>query len=126
MRCGNIVVYGSSPLVRGTVTVFMISDSCERFIPARAGNRIIALLLLPTFSVHPRSCGEQFYDGGMVQPGVGSSPLVRGTEIFGKEKIEKERFIPARAGNRNELSYRSNSRSVHPRSCGEQPLFMAR
>ena len=56
----------------------------------------------------------------MGRPATGSSPLVRGTGGFFSEGITRLRFIPARAGNRRRPWCLSGSRSVHPRSCGEQ------
>ena len=54
-----VVFTGSSPLVRGTVTLLLLTLLAVRFIPARAGNshRYLVQLIYPP--VHPRSCGEQ-------------------------------------------------------------------
>ena len=51
--------YGSSPRVRGTDTIPLISRSAHRFIPARAGNSDIGQEYLGRAAVHPRACGEQ-------------------------------------------------------------------
>ena len=50
---------GSSPRVRGTVSLDLLSLCLGRFIPARAGNRSFAPRAWRRRSVHPRACGEQ-------------------------------------------------------------------
>ena len=52
----------------------------------------------------------------------GSSPLVRGTaeKITIRELVN--RFIPARAGNRQSRPRQKRHTAVHPRSCGEQSV----
>ena len=52
-------VGGSSPRVRGTVTLRGRRISSERFIPASAGNRVSFIAIVATIQVHPRECGEQ-------------------------------------------------------------------
>ena len=51
--------YGSSPRVRGTVPCQVVLWSCQRFIPARAGNGRIEIAHIGGLSVHPRACGER-------------------------------------------------------------------
>ena len=50
--------YGSSPLVRGTWLNARARPSERRFIPARAGNMVLARITTQYHTVHPRSCGE--------------------------------------------------------------------
>ena len=54
----------------------------------------------------------------------GSSPRVRGTEHLPPGCAEVERFIPACAGNRSQKYCRSSVKSVHPRVCGEQTVYI--
>ena len=51
--------YGSSPRVRGTVFDYARDGFSIRFIPACAGNRVLARFGVLDVSVHPRVCGEQ-------------------------------------------------------------------
>ncbi len=111
---------GSSPLVRGTAHEFIVFNSDGRFIPARAGNRLCGSVLTAMSTVHPRSCGEQEMDSKRVGCSDGSSPLVRGTVQLPPRIGRNSRFIPARAGNRQQSRPCIGRTSVHPRSCGEQ------
>ena len=104
-RHRNFSEDGSSPLVRGTVSLVPVMLAGERFIPARAGNRGVHLQPWPRSAVHPRSCGEQ---GNVICPRAvrsGSSPLVRGTAALGRVSVQHVRFIPARAGNSLAVGY---------------------
>ena len=111
---------GSSPLVRGTVLVDQRGKRSGRFIPARAGNSVIAHLPPVGPAVHPRSCGEQHVGCSTWRSSVGSSPLVRGTASGQMGSAIADRFIPARAGNRPQRPPQTANLPVHPRSCGEQ------
>ena len=55
-----------------------------------------------------------------IEPGCGSSPLVRGSEIPGKIKLTPYRFIPARAGIGYAHGWNRGRWAVHPRSCGDR------
>ena len=93
---------GSSPRVRGTLTINPSRNLCERFIPACAGNTNIQTLC--------KHCHD------------GSSPRVRGTrrQITGCPLLR--RFIPACAGNTRVRHGRKVMMTVHPRVCGEHEL----
>ena len=111
---------GSSPLVRGTDCRFPLYCRWPRFIPARAGNSNAAQAQPTLYPVHPRSCGEQFFQNCESLAGNGSSPLVRGTGYRRSLLDHRCRFIPARAGNSSACLDSLCQFSVHPRSCGEQ------
>ena len=93
-------IYGSSPRVRGTVSRGRRPVQAGRFIPACAGNRDQGVAQAARNSVHPRVCGEQQVAGGAPVRILGSSPRVRGTAIFVAVGGQRQRFIPACAGNR--------------------------
>ena len=114
------VATGSSPRVRGTVTVTAIRMALPRFIPACAGNRPKSWPCWPVTSVHPRVCGEQLAAALVSVCENGSSPRVRGTAGRSAGERLRERFIPACAGNRLGSSSGGRFGSVHPRVCGEQ------
>ena len=111
---------GSSPRVRGTVNVCAALKCHLRFIPARAGNSRVQLRILPWVPVHPRACGEQIAIRKSDAVWYGSSPRVRGTDRDNPAGPERNRFIPARAGNSTSSGCAPTSTAVHPRACGEQ------
>ncbi|BAK83184.1 hypothetical protein GLX_07720 [Komagataeibacter medellinensis NBRC 3288] len=75
----DIVDYGSSPRMRGTLLLPASLRSPERFIPARAGNTRLDAYHARKQAVHPRACGEHAHDAWMAALSAGSSPRVRGT-----------------------------------------------
>ena len=91
---------GSSPRLRGT-------RPCRRL---RQG-------LGP---VHPRACGERCQLSARLRSENGSSPRLRGTLGAGKPNLSKGRFIPAPAGNADQISSSKSVCTVHPRACGER------
>ena len=96
----NAAADGSSPRVRGTGHYAPDPRDQSRFIPACAGNRACSTRPLEAHSVHPRVCGEQHTRHARIDTRPGSSPRVRGTDMFGYGK--------------------SAFSAVHPRVCGEQ------
>ena len=110
---------GSSPLARGTRRRQRRRRVRGRFIPARAGNTVLALLSYSRFTVHPRSRGEHRGRSVLLYRCCGSSPLARGTRRRQVPRRLLRRFIPARAGNTGPSSSRTEPRTVHPRSRGE-------
>ena len=111
---------GSSPRMRGTVTITEAEAAIYRFIPAHAGNRRRWPATARRSPVHPRACGEQELHEMHERPVAGSSPRMRGTDDRLEHPIRSQRFIPAHAGNRQSNSQTLISRTVHPRACGEQ------
>ncbi len=131
---------GSSPRVRGTAFTAWKYSANGRFIPACAGNSASASRVFASSAVHPRVCGEQTIPDCPVDRPDGSSPRVRGTDEYNKDKPIVSRFIPACAGNSVSCLIIHNSHrfipacagnsattgtgitltAVHPRVCGEQ------
>ena len=114
---------GSSPRVRGTPGGSLDTAGEIRFIPARAGNARIAESGNPTCSVHPRACGERARSAEAIDAAVGSSPRVRGTLPFAAVALPGSRFIPARAGNAQDVGKLTPFGTVHPRACGERDVI---
>ncbi len=111
---------GSSPRVRGTRRPWCRSSNPRRFIPACAGNALIAGEGHFSLPVHPRVCGERFGLTFSDDSAGGSSPRVRGTRYSLRVGPDWRRFIPACAGNASIHARQSARCSVHPRVCGER------
>ena len=90
---------GSSPRVRGTPRARQLFAWPVRFIPAGAGNAILAKDGKHTIPVHPRGCGERSFQAPYTPSNAGSSPRVRGTLTAKLVDRWQARFIPAGAGN---------------------------
>ena len=95
----------------------------HRFIPACAGNSTRHVRHRSARSVHPRVCGELLLDAIEDAVNDGSSPRVRGTRHRCGSERQRNRFIPACAGNSATPWLTVRSKTVHPRVCGE--LFTA-
>ena len=90
---------GSSPRVRGTLSLCQNVIPVSRFIPACAGNTVSGQRSNVGNAVHPRVCGEHFEAGAASGFYPGSSPRVRGTHRSRRCRRGRGRFIPACAGN---------------------------
>ena len=130
---------GSSPRVRGTLSVSPARRPRTRIIPACAGNssgvrisgkrrpdhpRVCGELAMrdrrPSITAdHPRVCGELSSVVTTTKGVVGSSPRVRGTLDPRSGQYDPVRIIPACAGNSLRASPRIVSFPDHPRVCGE-------
>ena len=71
-------VAGSSPLVRGQLSLPMTKPCAVRIIPARAGPTELRFDVKPASADHPRSCGANLSASASAGSVSGSSPLVRG------------------------------------------------
>ena len=91
-------VGGSSPLVRGQHTELTTGDIDRRIIPARAGPTTLSMPGCRSNQDHPRSCGANEDEHGLLITAKGSSPLVRGQQPRTSALGRKRRIIPARAG----------------------------
>ena len=113
------LVSGSSPRVRGTLSMAAGPGTHHRFIPACAGNTDNRRFGSRTLTVHPRVCGEHLKRCSSVMTWSGSSPRVRGTRSDDQVFVERARFIPACAGNTRRTAVGPGGIAVHPRVCGE-------
>ena len=114
---------GSSPRVRGTLSCGTDPSVRTRFIPACAGNATPLVPLNEAPSVHPRVCGERIWSVWPQKKYSGSSPRVRGTRRCYILEHTARRFIPACAGNADNIPIKEDNVTVHPRVCGERALF---
>ena len=110
---------GLSPLARGTLKVLKNIGFRTRFIPAGAGNTGVIPIAARNAAVYPRWRGEHDKSLTKNNSTPGLSPLARGTPGVERQMTEKERFIPAGAGNTCALILSRLSESVYPRWRGE-------
>ena len=109
---------GSSPLVRGQHTPYIIGVNKKRIIPARAGPTEDAAQGVAFDRHHPRSCGANGKARRRVKGTSGSSPLVRGQRTARIDIGGGGRIIPARAGPTTQSQNPNHKPQDHPRSCG--------
>ena len=119
----KLILNGSSPRVRGTVQYTFVPDYTNRFIPAGAGNGSKNMGRGIQTTVHPRGCGERLLRRLILNSASGSSPRVRGTDIYIVIWKYRGRFIPAGAGNGLVILLKSGLLPVHPRGCGERENY---
>ena len=110
---------GSSPLARGPRADGLADAALGGLIPARAGNTWFRAGCALIRRAHPRSRGEhrQLKTDDLLA--LGSSPLARGTRIFGGPHDDYSGLIPARAGNTQVEGLETLEARAHPRSRGE-------
>ena len=89
---------GSSPRVRGKLSLPTPRMVSLGLIPARAGKTLIESTQNCVPWAHPRACGENWANAGKELPFEGSSPRVRGKRLVQFGGRAGERLIPARAG----------------------------
>ena len=111
---------GSSPRWRGTLRRIDAPEPSNRFIPALAGNAGKPGGYGRGRAVHPRAGGERPPPANWRMRLGGSSPRWRGTLIRLALYIERDRFIPALAGNASASLSGPAHAAVHPRAGGER------
>jgi len=116
------VSHGSSPRLRGTLSPLAPLRGLARFIPAPAGNTCADGSGAVMTPVHPRACGEHSIGAPAAKYCRGSSPRLRGTHLPLGTMADKERFIPAPAGNTSPRTpCRAAQRGSSPRLRGTPP-----
>ena len=110
---------GSSPRMRGTPEICLITLTPAGIIPAYAGNTYAAHYFRPVARDHPRVCGEHPICAANPEAVLGSSPRMRGTRTTQPTKNRQRRIIPAYAGNTSHGICRVMDTWDHPRVCGE-------
>ena len=113
------LLWGSSPLARGTRGTASGALMEGGLIPARAGNTDHRARPSHLQWAHPRSRGEHFRFFDLGGQAAGSSPLARGTLSVPVAGAGGGGLIPARAGNTPGASPALHKRRAHPRSRGE-------
>ena len=117
---------GSSPLTRGKRPWSPPTKTRTGLIPAHAGKTEERRRAGRSEGAHPRSRGENGEVGLEPGGGGGSSPLTRGKRrwTFGLSFFEG--LIPAHAGKTTGRQVSRSAPWAHPRSRGENQLYIAR
>ncbi len=89
---------GSSPLTRGKLFPWLSGKHVTGLIPAHAGKTLPRSQRETDVWAHPRSRGENAFDGGDDGGEAGSSPLTRGKLHLRDQQPYRDRLIPAHAG----------------------------
>ena len=89
---------GSSPRVRGKLSVTESRPGRDRLIPACAGKTHGSGCVSADSAAHPRVCGENPILTASARHSLGSSPRVRGKHAGNVEEALELRLIPACAG----------------------------
>ena len=110
---------GSSPRVRGKLSLQAFFPLRGRLIPACAGKTRDASRFPHTQRAHPRVCGENRRFARSVITCWGSSPRVRGKRENSGNNVNNTRLIPACAGKTFPHTSPVEREKAHPRVCGE-------
>ena len=89
---------GSSPLMRGKLTEYLLRRRPPGLIPAHAGKTTTFPPARRAGRAHPRSCGENRPRGCGGALYLGSSPLMRGKPSAPCRRTSPSGLIPAHAG----------------------------
>ena len=116
---GHATAHGLSPLARGTQIWGAPLMKSKRFIPAGAGNTAADSRAGHHRPVYPRWRGEHQLSDVSLAWRHGLSPLARGTPVHIRFLVARSRFIPAGAGNTDQIPVPQSTPSVYPRWRGE-------
>ena len=109
---------GLSPRVRGNRLSPRAGQRPRRSIPACAGEPLLPVAFMVWTRVYPRVCGGTGLPL-VVRPAVqGLSPRVRGNQQNTSTIIERDRSIPACAGEPPQPQPQPPQTTVYPRVCG--------
>ena len=122
----RLTAAGSSPRGRGTRRPTARHSATRRFIPAWAGNARQVSARTGRETVHPRVGGERPAVEVVARQLGGSSPRGRGTPGAEIVTRDRQRFIPAWAGNALCTPRPRTPCPVHPRVGGERPFRLCR
>src|SRR5690606_1591190 len=95
----RLVVTGSAPHPRGTLSPSGAHRGTDRFVPAHAGTAAVDPKPARRRAGHPRTRGGRRSSPIPSRNPSGSSPRTRGTPKEPEVAITRSRFIPAHAGN---------------------------
>ena len=97
------------------------SRRAGRIIPAHAGQTWFKAGDAINSPDHPRACGANKNDARSSLPLAGSSPRMRGKQVYPAQPDGSQRIIPAHAGQTSSKPANSPPSADHPRACGANP-----
>ena len=115
----DVRLQGSSPRMRGTLTIEHAVVVSAGIIPAHAGNTRPMVSPCSKHRDHPRACGEHSLPSWTSSNRWGSSPRMRGTLTICRGMFPRKGIIPAHAGNTRVHELCCQVQGDHPRACGE-------
>ena len=118
----SIILLGSSPHMRGTLSENIGKLLTDGIIPAHAGNTFNKTVQSCKIRDHPRTCGEHYRSRCLRNPDRGSSPHMRGTPRRKTLANQTDGIIPAHAGNTRLRPEPFRRAEDHPRTCGEHQV----
>ena len=116
---------GSSPRMRGALTIDAVLVDNQRIIPADAGSTISSYPVWSSLGDHPRGCGEHMYPNVLSWRNSESSPRMRGARAEHDLVQARLGIIPADAGSTRPLTALAAWSADHPRGCGEHKSRVA-
>ena len=116
-----ILVGGSSPRMRGARVCLIAHQELGGIIPADAGSTGRHWECRACPQDHPRGCGEHDEFNKVMMDFVGSSPRMRGAQLYATLDDLWKRIIPADAGSTGITATGTWTPRDHPRGCGEHP-----
>ena len=108
----------SSPRMQGALPSTENHSKHYRIIPANAGSTIPTPIHDLVCQDHPRGCGEHASTRPL-SASLGSSPRMRGAQLFKRFLLHMDGIIPADAGSTIDDDDYSDAGRDHPRGCGE-------
>ena len=109
---------GSSPRMRGSLSLSISSTSLFGIIPAHAGLTVALSRAVSILRDHPRACGAHTNLAFLLEFSLGSSPRMRGSHLVEEGNLAQLGIIPAHAGLTVEERNRLLVVRDHPRACG--------
>ena len=109
---------GLSPRVRGNPMTMVPQMQMAGSIPACAGEPQLVAHAIALVGVYPRVCGGTDKIGPRPSTFEGLSPRVRGNHLIARRRTQRERSIPACAGEPVPSIIGAGALGVYPRVCG--------
>ena len=109
---------GSSPRMRGKRRIVDTRHNRLRIIPAHAGQTKSKRVRAFSMPDHPRACGANSCDAASGRIVTGSSPRMRGKHGHLVRRNDRDRIIPAHAGQTPARAGVRCRSPDHPRACG--------